>query len=431
MFARAERERGSRIRTFACKDVLRKAFFAQICLFSCFFGSVIRYNEALDYVRKFLDSMGGDSDEFLDDSYSGDDGSGCDDRGAILDSIADEDTQPGGEDSTGVADSDSSHHEDAGENFCIAVPGELTQVEEPAWIGTRGHLKDRRVSFARNYPTTCPSSTVVNERLVDGSFGNRQYREHTSHSRARAIARARRQRCLLRSDLPVERRGSLDDAHPVIFVRTESGTLKLDSRCSWSNPGYEEGSVHWKEDIPRITNDDIATLTDAGGSVDNIKCFGRSWREIPYTRLLPPSVAPAMAEPVVEEKVDAAAGGCESKAGTADACDPAVSTDDAVDGESQPLSQEAPDTQPDPAVDSIPVGGEAGDGEGPWLVFGFEDSGAEPSVVMALPAKGTVPKHCFIKKWIVDSGCGHDLVSRTAAMSSPNLIHSAKKVNHI
>ena len=128
--ARAEREKERSVRIFTCKDVLKKAFFAQFCLFGHFFGSVVRYNEALEYVRNFLETFGCNSDDGFDDGFSGDGSSGREgDCAAAVDSTAEGDTESGSVGSVDVVESCSGHHEDAG-----AI---LTSLSPASWSSSK------------------------------------------------------------------------------------------------------------------------------------------------------------------------------------------------------------------------------------------------------------------------------------------------------
>ena len=139
--------------------------------------------------------------------------------------------------------------------------------------------------------------------------------------------------------------------------------------------------------------------------------FDHGWRELSSAEVLPLPVASAEDSDVEGKDGDKAV-----EAAAKDELPEVDRTDGALPG------GKIEDLAPSP----IGVDG-AGD-SCPWLVFGFSDDAPEPEVVLALPAKpANIPKHGMVKKWIIDSGCGHDLVSKTLVMSFPQLIHSTDK----
>ena len=75
--------------------------------------------------------------------------------------------------------------------------------------------------------------------------------------------------------------------------------------------------------------------------------------------------------------------------------------------------------------DAVSVVGEPEQGC-PWLLFGEADEASDIIVgradgqpyAIAAKAKEEVIDHRLVEKWIVDSGCGHDLVGRILVQSS-------------
>ena len=163
-----------RINTLTCKDVLKKAFFAQFCLFGYFFGSIVRYNEAVDFVRAFMEEHRANFDDNSDDADLDGDGSSCEGSGGTVTSSTTDGGGPPEDEDPSVNSEPEGVDPDL--DCCVqyAVPGVAEYVEDPAWLGTRGRKKGQRVSFARNYSSKCPESKVVNYKLIDGSFGGRK-----------------------------------------------------------------------------------------------------------------------------------------------------------------------------------------------------------------------------------------------------------------
>ena len=134
-----------------------------------------------------------------------------------------------------------------------AVPGE-GQEGTPAWKGTHQYTAGRKVHFQGSGDSSGEAGTV-NHLLVDGSWRRDERAPVMVDSICRAIARARRQRCEVVAGQPTSVRRLVRDEHPTILVRQGTATLILDARCSWSNPGYAEHTIHWKEAIPEFSGE--------------------------------------------------------------------------------------------------------------------------------------------------------------------------------
>ena len=140
-------------------------------MFSHIMASQVRYCEALTAVRKILDSC-------------------TDDEGLDAPSSQEDTTDTGGGSSI-----------DSDEDTLFAAPAEASAGPRSALKGSRGYSLEERVAFFRNHHSTCPAGLRI-DALVDGSWCPAERGRTTTMSMARAIARARRQRCEVVSDVP-------------------------------------------------------------------------------------------------------------------------------------------------------------------------------------------------------------------------------------
>ena len=108
---------------------------------------------------------------------------------------------------------------------------------------------------------------MVDHSLVSGSYLGEAHRLKCVEGTARAIGRARSQRCALVQDLPPRERTPLREAHPTVYLRVGTEALILDKRCRWSNSGYAESSMLWQDAIPKCALNEVAAQDDIDGAV--------------------------------------------------------------------------------------------------------------------------------------------------------------------
>ena len=229
--ARRIRELHNQINKLSFRAEVAQVWLAYVCL--------LRYSEANEAVRKFMEASSFDSDDDSSDWQS------CvsEDESHTTASGFDSASEGWCESDAWDADIDS--------DVPYACPVEDHKQERPAWLGTRQQKPGRKVTFTRGHRAVCEESKAIDYCLVDGTWNREGRSEAMVNSLARAIARARQQRCEVVSELPASERVPLNEEHPTILVHQGGDVLILDARCSWSNPGYEPHSVHWKDTIPK------------------------------------------------------------------------------------------------------------------------------------------------------------------------------------
>ena len=215
-------------RSFVRRAVTEKAWVANVCLFSHIFSGLVRYCEAKEMIRSFLDSM-----SRMDDYDDQSDYHSCVGESDISTTASDFDSASEGEHEQDAWDIDSDY------GTIFAVPGENLKMPIPCWKGTRGREPGRRIEWykahSRGLRAVCDSSSIIDYSLVDGSWRREDRAKGTTESAVRAVGRARQQRCEVLSELPTSGRARLHEEHPTIPVKRGEDVLILDAFCSWSN----------------------------------------------------------------------------------------------------------------------------------------------------------------------------------------------------
>ena len=352
--------------------MVHQAFFAQFCLLMHLYAGTIRYAEALEMIRKLLDlgSDVGDSEDSTAEGSSEDfaDGDVC--TNACDES--DEDSLP------------------------FALPVECSL--QSAIAGTRTPKVGSRVSFdvqlgpeveecVGGYHT--PHKPVTDDDLDARRLGHK-------HEFVQAIARARSMRCVVVQDQPIRERQPLCEAHRTIFIREGDEALILDRRCDWSVDGFEGHYRQAPEVIPRCNVNDIAMRDDLVGAMFYTEDLKRV--------------------STLDEFLN---GGFEN------------------DGCSAPIDLCAVEVSAETYDIGTPVSTPRSvDSDVPWLNLNFEaEDGAEDDLEISFAAtpaysfddgRGAIVK---VKRWIIDTGCGFDLIAR--ALLTGNLSVIQKALNSI
>ena len=178
----------------------------QLCLFSHTFAGVLRFCEATEMIRKLLEEFA--KDDSIDDFHSCSGESDCCSTASGFDSASE--GWPEDREDAWEADSDL--------DALPAMPCE-EEVGPPAWKGTKGLPLGRRVKFIGDHESVCDASADIDYALVDGTWRYSDLLDERVKNTLRAIARARRQRCDIVSDMQVLERPVLRDVHPCILFR--------------------------------------------------------------------------------------------------------------------------------------------------------------------------------------------------------------------